>query len=552
MVALRKRVMRMRISRGVLLLLMPIVAMAMPAWAQPDDAAAVRESVVQVVVMRDGEIERLGSGFVVADGGHVLTTAHLVADEPNIFVVPPTTGAQLLARLSYSNERTGLALLVVNGLASSVMTFATDGFDAGRSVYSAGIWPDNDESERTAEGDRTDPVSLAEGSVGRHRELPVEDGLPAVPLLEHNAMIPATGYGGPLLNECGEVAGMNRGPPGVSRWRLRRGRAPEGVVHALHVAVIVDLLQSRGIEVALGDSPCIGALATAQADAEESRAQLEEASGQVEATRQQLEEVEEVAEATREQLERTQQEKEQAAARATEAQARVSDLESQYEEAVRVGDEQAESLRDELEAARGEREMAQTAVGTLEDELAALEHRMAQDAVAQRSLLLWMGIGAGVILVLLAATMIVVQRRKSRQLRFAEVEAERARRQAEEAEKEVERADPNHPDCLLTGAKRDGARVTLKIPARLLGGDGAIIGRSPRNSTLLIDDPTLSREHARLFLEPADDALMLEDMQSTNGTRLNGRTLAARKPEPIRRGDEIEFGEVKVELDWNS
>ena len=98
----------------------------------------------------------------------------------------------------------------------------------------------------------------------------------------------------------------------------------------------------------------------------------------------------------------------------------------------------------------------------------------------------------------------------------------------------------------MTGETGDGHPVSVKIPGRLLGGDGAVIGRSPRNSTLLIDDRTLSREHARLFVD--EDVLYLEDLGSTNGTRVNGRDLGAGAPVPVRTGDAIELGAVKVEL----
>ena len=538
----------MRLSLSILFMLTLLTAAV--AWAQPD-AAAVRESVVQVAVMRGGEIERLGSGFVIADDGYVLTAAHLVADEPSVFVVPLTSGAELLARLIYIDERAGLALLAVNGLMSPAMTFAADGFDPGQLVCSAGVWSDGGEPVRVVEAEENVPVSLAEGSVGRQLDLPGEGDVPAVMLLEHNAMIPAAGYGGPLLNECGEVAGLNRGSPDVSRWRLRRGLAPDGVVHALRVTGIAGLVQPQGIEVERSDSPCVGALATAQAQVEASRTQLEEATGEVEETRRHLEEATGEAEATWEQLEQTQQEREQAAARAAEAESRVGDLEARYEEAVRTGDEQAEALRTELQAARGERETAQAAVGSLEDELAALERRMAQEAAAERSRLIWIGIGAGVLLIALAVTMAIVHRRRSRQVAVAEAEAARARQDAAAARAEAERSAPDYPDYLLTGATGDGNPVSVKIPGRLLGGEGAVIGRSPRNSTLLIDDPTLSREHARLFLEPADEVLMLEDLGSTNGTRVNGRQLDARMPVPVRPGDVIEFGAVNVELSAN-
>ena len=523
---------------ATLLTLLAILTAAPDAHAQPDPAT-VRESVVQIAVMDDNDIRRVGSGFAIADG-YLLTAAHLVAGEDRIVAVPLTTRAELLARVVYANERADLALLSVNGLTTPPLKLASDGFEAGRLVYSVGAWDPSGEPLVVASAEDDVPLALSEGSVGAHDDLPAEGDAPAVPLLEHNAMIPAAGYGGPLLNECGEVAGLNRGSLGVSARRLRRGQAPEGVVHALRAPAIATLLEPHSVEAVTSDASCESALAAAQAEAEAAAAQLEQ-------SRQELEEATGEAEQTREELERTQQEKEEAAARAAEAQSRVGALESRYEEAVQAGDEQAEALRAELEAARGEQDAARSAVGTLEGELAALEERLRQEAAADRMRLIMIGVAAGVGVLILGIVGIVLSRRRNRQLALAREEAKRAHRAAADARAgALEEGESPYPDCVLTGETGDGHPVSVKVSGRLLGGEGAVIGRSPRNATLLIDDRTLSREHARLFAD--GDALYLEDLGSTNGTRVNGRAVEPGTPTAVSHGDRLELGAVKVEL----
>ena len=514
-----------------------LLAVSVFAWSQPD-IPTVRESIVQVVVMDGDEMERIGSGFAVAADGYVLTAAHLVTNEDRIAVVPLTTGAELLARVEYINERADLALLAVNGLSLPPIKLAMDGFDSGRLVYAAGVWDESDESVLVALADEDIPLALAEGAVGKHEDLAATNGSLTVPLIEHNAMIPASGYGGPLLNECGEVAGLNRGSPGVTSWRLRRGQGPEEVVHAVHVTAIAELLQPRDITFIQSEITCTGALAVAQAEVEETTEQLEQ-------TRQELEEATGQAEETQRQLEQTQQEKEQAAAKASEAESRVVALEEQYQEAVSTGAEQTDALRDELEAARGEQEMARAAVGTLEGKFIALEERLEKEEAAGRKRLIGAAVTV-VLVVLIVIVLLIVYRRRSRQLTIAQEEAEQAHQEAAAARADARESASTFADYLLSGEIGDGNTVSLKIPGSLLGGDGAIIGRSPRNSTLLIDDKTLSREHARLFGE--DDALYIEDLESTNGTRVNGRKLNTRTPVAVSHGDVIELGAVKVEL----
>ena len=514
------------------------------AWAQPDPEA-VRESVVQIAVLDGDAIERLGSGIAVAEG-YVLTAAHRVTDDDQLVAVPLTTGAELVARTVYVNERADLALLAVSGLDLPPLSLARDGFEPGRNIFSTGVWSETGEEVVVAQAEQDVTLSISRGSVGRHYELEGSDDSPAVLLIEHNAMIPATGYGGPLLNECGEVAGLNRGTPGISARRLRRGQAPVGSVAALRVSSVAALLQSQGIAFEQSAESCVDALAAAQAAAQETQQRLEE-------SRQELEEISGQTEETREQLEQAQQDKEQAAAEAAEAQAYVEDLEAQYEEAVRSGDAQAEALREELETARGEQEVAQAAeesaraaIETLEGELAALQERRKQEGEAARQRMIWLMAIAGAALVVVAAIAIIATRRRTGEVALARDEAARARQMAAEVRERPLAQESPFLDCVLSGETGDGHPVSVKIPGGLLVGEGAIVGRSPRNSTLLIDDRTLSREHARLFGE--DGAVFLEDLGTTNGTRVNGKALRARQPAVVRPGDTLELGAVRVQL----
>ena len=59
------------------------------------------------------------------------------------------------------------------------------------------------------------------------------------------------------------------------------------------------------------------------------------------------------------------------------------------------------------------------------------------------------------------------------------------------------------------------------------------------NNDIVINDPEVSRRHARFFLQGT--FYVLEDLGSTNGTFINGQRLAA--PYPLRPGDVITFGE---------
>ena len=58
----------------------------------------------------------------------------------------------------------------------------------------------------------------------------------------------------------------------------------------------------------------------------------------------------------------------------------------------------------------------------------------------------------------------------------------------------------------------------------------------------------VSRRHAVIVQDEKTKALYIEDMNSTNGTRMNGFTLEPRRRYRLRDGDELELGRVQIIL----
>jgi hypothetical protein len=67
---------------------------------------------------------------------------------------------------------------------------------------------------------------------------------------------------------------------------------------------------------------------------------------------------------------------------------------------------------------------------------------------------------------------------------------------------------------------------------------GAVLGRG-KEADIILEDTFSSSKHARLI--PQGDAIVLEDLGSTNGTFLNGEPLSG--PQPLHDGDRIRIGD---------
>lgn len=68
--------------------------------------------------------------------------------------------------------------------------------------------------------------------------------------------------------------------------------------------------------------------------------------------------------------------------------------------------------------------------------------------------------------------------------------------------------------------------------------EGALLGRGD-DADIRLQDSFASTRHARLV--PQGDVVVLEDLGSTNGTRLNGEPLDG--PAPLHPGDRIQIGD---------
>lgn len=69
------------------------------------------------------------------------------------------------------------------------------------------------------------------------------------------------------------------------------------------------------------------------------------------------------------------------------------------------------------------------------------------------------------------------------------------------------------------------------------------IGRDEKND-LVIPDDTISSEHA--VIEYRDGRYWLEDLRSTNGTRLGDERLSGDRPVPLKGGDHVRFADVDL------
>jgi hypothetical protein len=101
---------------------------------------------------------------------------------------------------------------------------------------------------------------------------------------------------------------------------------------------------------------------------------------------------------------------------------------------------------------------------------------------------------------------------------------------------------------VLQGQRGDGAplRVVLGETELARAYLGLTLGRHPALCERVIDDPSVSRRHLRIGLDAG--APFAEDLNSLNGTLLDGAELPPFRPVPIRIDQVLTLGQVELTL----
>ena len=194
--------------------LLALVGWTAPVLAEASDVDAAARGVVRVVVIgRDGEtifVVSHGTGFAVSPE-MVVTNAHVVAEAVenprlSLGIVPSDGGNAVFARLVAVSERNDLALIeTTSPMRLPPLTIAGNpAHDAG-AVTAVGYPQNVDRAQGLEMADlfRAQPPVKATGFLSGRRPSREFD------TLLHTAPIARGSSGGPLLDDCGRVVGVN-------------------------------------------------------------------------------------------------------------------------------------------------------------------------------------------------------------------------------------------------------------------------------------------------------------------------------------------------------
>ena len=150
----------------------------------------------------------------------------------------------------------------------------------------------------------------------------------------------------------------------------------------------------------------------------------------------------------------------------------------------------------------------------------------------------------GLIVGLLSLLAIVLALRKPRQQVFRQVS------RAVDGLNKISRLAANirRPAVVLAGFDADGKKLRIAVPSRGASASdgGYVVGRHGALVDEVVADANISRRHARITVEHGQCAI--EDLNSSNGTRVNGVRLVAFAPAAITAGDKIHLAIIELQV----
>ena len=220
------------------------------------DLDRAEKSVVRIVTETNQGFGT-GTGFVIDDRGHIATNVHVIEGGQQIKAIPPGANAMYDAEVIATSSQLDLAIVRVLGIDLPPITCSLAQLKTKQEVWAIGYpgGADRNTLARTPTVHRGIIGRLFTGAWQRHSQ--------NLRIIQHSASTNPGNSGGPLLDGCGRVIGVNTQASLVPIESLSEGvtRVPHnaGIFWSSHSEELARLARDNGIAIQVETQACLPA-----------------------------------------------------------------------------------------------------------------------------------------------------------------------------------------------------------------------------------------------------------------------------------------------------
>lgn len=243
-----------------LLFLVPLDTVASTKKVANNSARYWADSVVQVLAYKSDTLLNQGTGVVIATGGVIVTSEHLLRYADRI-VIQGSKGVKNKAVIVSKNDTIDLAILRSEGLNETPVKIALNSISQNDVLEIAGYWNLSKEKVRSSFFDFSNRPKFVATVIGNKKFTKALLNGSGVVGGQYTliASIGRGAYGAPVINRCGELLGVVRTKPNMTLKQLWQPHIPAGV-EAIDINVIAEQLLASKITINTANKPCLSIL----------------------------------------------------------------------------------------------------------------------------------------------------------------------------------------------------------------------------------------------------------------------------------------------------
>jgi len=224
----------MKLAKLLLLAFLPLLI-----FAGNGKVLKSSKSVIRIITILGDKSGATGTAFCINSDGYFLTNAHVVDGAKSVFAVMSTNkyDVEVIKKL----DNVDLAILRIRNTGLDPLTFAyKNNINVTDKVSSIGFPGAADRSDDIEE---LTTVTINSGIIGKLTKINLSiknRNAARSPVVQHDAVVNHGNSGGPLVNECGHVVGVNV-QKGLSLNRSTAQIVAGDVVQGIFYAIDVDI-----------------------------------------------------------------------------------------------------------------------------------------------------------------------------------------------------------------------------------------------------------------------------------------------------------------------